>query len=196
MAGPVPPYEVMGRGKPPLQLSDWKGLWVRAPGGMGEALKPLGVVPTSMDPTETYTAIERGTVDGIGLPSTTSFAAFRIYEVSKWLTVNMTLAVGSAPLMVNTEALNQLPPQYRTLLNEARTAAYADFQKGYAEVDQKNFPLFKQKGIQFIKYTDQQLAELHRRAAEPVWEAWVKEVSAAGLPGREILDVVLKAAKD
>lgn len=193
-AGPLPAYEIMGRGKPPLQLADWKGLRIRAIGGMGDAMRRLGAVPTSFDSTEVYSGMERGTVDGVALPTTVSFGAFRIYEVAKWLTVNLALGTTTAGLLANTEALNKLPPQYRALIDEAREAGYEDYRKGYDEVDKKNWPIFKAKGIQTIKYTDEQLAEIRKTAAEPVWEEWVKTQEAAGRPGREILDIVLKTA--
>ena len=38
MSALLPQYEFMGRGKPPQNLEDWKGLRVRAGGGLGTAI--------------------------------------------------------------------------------------------------------------------------------------------------------------
>ena len=191
MGGPLPPYEVMGRGKPPLTLAAWKGLRVRAPGGTGEALYRLGAIPTSGDSTEAYTSLERGVIDGVAFPSTVSFASFRIFEIANWMTENLSVGAGSGPLIVNTEALEKLPPQYRALLEEVRTAGYADYRRGYKETDDKNIPMFKARGIQFIRYDEAALAEFRKLGGEPVWNDWATKVEAQGLPGREVLQLVL-----
>jgi TRAP-type C4-dicarboxylate transport system substrate-binding protein len=162
---------------------------------MGDAMVRLGAVPTSFDSTEVYSGMERGTIDAVSLPITVSFAAFRIYEVSKWLTTNLALGTTSAALFGNAEAIEKLPPQYRALLDEAREAGYEAYRKGYGEEDKKNYPLFKARGIQLVEYSEAELAEIRRIAAEPVWEEWVRQQEAAGRPGRAILDIALKAAK-
>lgn len=195
MGGPLPPYEVMGRGKAPLTLADWKGMRVRAPGGTGDALSRLGVVPTSGDATEAWTSLERGVIDGVAFPSTVSFASFRIYEIASWMTENLAVGAGSGPLIVNSDALAKLPPQYQALLEEVRSAGYEDFRHGYKEVDEKNVPMFKARGIKFIRYDDATAAEFRRLGGEPVWNDWVAKTTAQGLPGRELLDLVLNAMR-
>jgi len=57
----LPQYEFIGKGKAPKSLADFKGMRVRAIGGIGDAMKNLGAVPTSVPATEVYTSIERGT---------------------------------------------------------------------------------------------------------------------------------------
>jgi TRAP-type C4-dicarboxylate transport system substrate-binding protein len=184
----------MGRGKPPLTLADWKGIRIRAPGGLGEAMRRIGAVPTSMESTEVYTSLERGTIDAAALPSTVSFAAFRIQEVTKWITENLELGSGAGPLIANAEALAKLPPQYAALLDEMRTAAYADFKTQFKETDEKNLPAWKAKGIQFIRYDEATLARFRDEAGKPVWDEWIARQTAAGLPARELLDLVVKTA--
>ena len=195
MGGPLPPYEVMGRGKPPLKLGDWKGLRVRAPGGTGDALARLGAVPTSGDSTEAYTSLERGVIDGVAFPSTVSFASFKIYEIASWMTENLAVGAGSGPLLVNSEAIAQLPPQYAALLEEVRAAGYDDFRRGYKEVDDKNIPMFKARGMRFIRYDEGDLAEFRKLGGEPVWNDWVTKMAAQGLPARELLDLVLNTLR-
>src|SRR3546814_8614579 len=45
---PTPQYELMGSGTPPRTLDAWKGRRVRALGGVGDAMRLLGAVPTSV----------------------------------------------------------------------------------------------------------------------------------------------------
>jgi TRAP-type C4-dicarboxylate transport system substrate-binding protein len=196
MAGPLALYEMMGRGKAPLKLADWKGLRVRVPGGMGDGMRRIGAVPTSTDATEVYTSMERGTIDAAGFPGTVSFVSFRVFEVAKWVTKGFALGSGEGPLLINADALAKLPPQYAKLIDEAREVAYENYRKGYQIEDDKNYPMFKGRGIQVISYTDAEMAQFRKEAGEPVWNDWVARQTAAGLPARELLDIVLTTMKD
>ena len=44
----LPQYEFVGRGTPPKSLAGFKGMRVRALGGLGEAMRNMGAVPTSV----------------------------------------------------------------------------------------------------------------------------------------------------
>ena len=63
MTSNLPQYEFMGKGKPPLKLSDFKGMRVRAGGGVGTAMVKLGATKMSVPAPETYTLIARGAVE-------------------------------------------------------------------------------------------------------------------------------------
>ena len=191
----VEPYLFMGRGKAPKTLADYKGLRVRAIGGQGAAMLKLGAIPTSMDATEVYTALERGVVDAAAFPGTSSHAAYRTYEVTKWFTDNIDIGVGASPIIINNEAWAALPAQYQKVLEEVPPLAYEEYKRTYKAADEKNIPLFKKRGIEFIHYSDQEMAEFRKVAGEPVWQEWVATRGAQGVPAREILDLVLNTAK-
>ena len=82
MTSNLPQYEFMGKGKPPLKLSDFKGLRVRAGGGVGTAMVRLGATKMSVPAPETYTLIARGAVDAVSFPFTYAHAAYKIDEVA------------------------------------------------------------------------------------------------------------------
>ena len=64
----LPQYELLGKGKPPVALADWKGMTVRAGGGLGRAMKKLGATPTTSTATEVYTGHPAGHDAGSVLP--------------------------------------------------------------------------------------------------------------------------------
>jgi hypothetical protein len=72
--------------------------------------------------------------------------------------------------------------------------AYKNLKAAYAEADAKFIPLFK-KRLEFITYTDKDMEQFRQIGAKPVWDAWVKEREAQGIPG-ELLDFVLTKAKE
>ena len=44
-------------------------------------------------------------------------------------------------------------------------------------------------------HEDADLAALRKAGAKPVWDAWVKDATANGLPAQELLDLVMSKAK-
>ncbi len=189
----LPNNEFVGRGKAPKTVEDFKGMRVRALAGIGDAMRKLGAVPTSVDATEVYTSLERGTVDAAAFPSTYAHQSYRTHEVGKWFTENMQLGSVGCPTLIHLERWASLPPQYKALLEEARPLAHAAVKKAYAEADEKNIPLFKKK-LQFIKFTPDELAAFRKVGGQPVWEDWVTKREAQGIPGRELLNFLLKEA--
>jgi TRAP-type C4-dicarboxylate transport system substrate-binding protein len=78
----LPQYEFLGKGKPPMALADWKGMTVRAGGGVGQAMKVLGATPTSSSATEVYTGVQQGTMDAASFPFTYSHVA--AHQIARW----------------------------------------------------------------------------------------------------------------
>ena len=117
MTSNLPQYEFMGKGKPPLQLSDFKGMRVRAGGGVGTAMVRLGATKMSVPAPETYTLIARGAVDAVSFPFTYAHAAYKIPEVADWYTANLSPGTSDCPYVMNLKAYNKLPKQYQNLLN-------------------------------------------------------------------------------
>lgn len=189
----LPSNEFIGRGKAPRKIEDFKGMRVRALAGIGEAMRKLGAVPTSVDATEVYTSLERGTVDAAAFPNTYAHQSYRTYEVGKWYTENMNLGSVGCPTLIHVDKWAALPQQYKDLMMEAVPIAHAAAKKAYRDADEKNIPLFK-KRLEFVKFTPDELAAFRKVGGEPVWEEWVAKREAQGIPGRELLNFLLKEA--
>ena len=169
----LPQYELLGRGRPPLSLADWKGLTVRAGGGIGQAMKVLGATPTSSTATEVYIGVQQGTMDAAALPFTYSHMSYRIHEVAEWYTANLSPGTADCPLVFSIRAYEALPGQYRQLLDELREEIIQAQIQAYIDIDRKNLPMLKAK-LQEIRYTQQQLAEFRAAAGKPVIDAWIQ----------------------
>ncbi len=191
----LPNYEFMGAGKAPKTLEDWKGMRVRALGPGGDAMRTIGAVPTSVPAPEAYTALERGTVQAVALPFSYAFAAYKLQEVSKWYTMGMNFGIVNNALVFSKTALDKLPPEYRKLFDEARPEFYKEAKAAYKAADEKNIPLFDKAGLERVTFTPELLKSFEEKAGRPVWDKWVTENKARGLPAQEALDLVLKTAK-
>ncbi len=191
----LPQYEFMGIGKPPVSVEDWKGMRVRALGGLGDAMKMLGGVPTSVSAPEVYTALERGVFQAASFPFTYSFVSYKLHEVSKWYTMGMNLGIVHNSLNVNIDAWNKLPPEYRKMLEDAREEGYALQRAAYDDADKKAFPLFDKRKLEAVKITPDMREKLIAIAGKPVWDKWVADMEAKGLPGKEALSLVMELIK-
>lgn len=185
----LPQYEFIGKGKPPKALADFKGMRVRALGGLGDAMRNLGAVPTSVPPTEVYTALERGTVDAVSFPTTYAHLSYKSYEIGNWYTTNMAPGTVACPTLFNRNAWAQLPPQYQKIVMDLRPQVRDALITAYRQNDEKNIPLFKRR-LAFITYTPAELAEFRKIGAQPVWDKWVAEMAARGIPAKELLQLI------
>ena len=188
-AGVLPQYEFMGVGKAPRELADWKGMRVRALGGIGEAMRKLGSVPTTVPAPEVYTSLERGVVQAASFPYSYTFGAYRLHEIGKWFTGTV-----HCPIVMNKDAYAALPAEYQQMMQDAVPRAYDVLKEAYAEADAKWIPIYKER-MEVITYTPEQNAEFEKLAAKPVWDEWVAQY-ADRFDSRGVLDSILQKAAE
>ena len=183
----LPAYEFMGN-KRIASVDDMKGVKMRISGLNAKALQVFGAVPTMVTAPEAYQAIERGTIDSAGFPYAYTFGAYKLYEVSKYVTEG--LAMGGLVCFqgVSIDAWNKLPDNLKGKLKQAQDLAKAALLKAYKESDEKWIPIFKEK-VEITKFPDAERTKL-MAASGKIWDEWVKEQEAAGRPGKQILDFV------
>jgi TRAP-type C4-dicarboxylate transport system substrate-binding protein len=196
MSSLLPQYEFTGVGKPPLTLDDWNGMRVRALGGIGKAMVKLGAVPTTVTATETYTALERGTVEAASFPFTYAHVSYKLTEVGEWYTANLSPGAVNCPVVVNIPAWDKLPEQYQQLLLDAKVPAYEALITAYEAADKKNLPMMEAKGLKAIVYSEEDLTAFRKAGAQPVWDEWVEDMNSQGIPGQELLDLINKTAME
>ena len=170
----LPQYELLGRGEPPLDLDGWKGLTVRAGGGLGQAMKKLGATPSSSTATEVYTGVQQGTMDAAAFPFTYSHISYRIHEVADWFTANLSPGTADCPLLFSIRAYEALPAPYKQLLADVKEDVIAAQIQAYIDVDRVNLPLL-QETLREIRYSDEQLAQFRAIAGKPVIEEWIED---------------------
>jgi TRAP-type C4-dicarboxylate transport system substrate-binding protein len=183
----LPAFEFMGN-KRIATVADMKGVKMRISGLNAKALQVHGAVPTMVTAPEGYQALERGTIDSFGFPYTFAFGAYKLYEVSKYVTEGISLNGFMCFQGVSIKAWDKLPKDLQAKHDEALKLADANLAKAYVKDDEKWLPIFKQK-LEITKFPAAERAKL-AAGAGAIWEAWVKEQEAAGRPGREMLNFV------
>ena len=191
-SGVLPQYEFMGVGKPPRELKDWANMRVRALGGIGDAMRKLGGVPTTVPAPEVYTSLERGVVQAASFPYSYTFGAYRIHEIGAWFTEGLQPGTVHCPIIMNGDAFTSLPGEYQKMMMDARSVAYDALKAAYAEADAKWIPIYKER-MEVINYTPEQSAEFKKLAAQPVWDEWVEKYKGR-FDSQAVLDFVLSMA--
>ena len=189
MSSPMPQYNFVGKGAPPSSVSDFEGMRVRALGGIGEAMKVVGAVPTTVTASETYQALDSGTVRAASF-APHAHLSFKTVEVGNWWTTNLNPGTVNCPVVVNKDAYDALPDNFKTVLDESIAPAIEHYLATYAKVYDKWFPALTENNITQVDFPADQLEAFKQKAGKPNWDDWLENMNEKGLPGQELLDLV------
>ncbi|MGE0714115.1 MAG: TRAP transporter substrate-binding protein DctP [Alphaproteobacteria bacterium] len=193
MPNVLPQFEIMGRGKAPKSIEDFKGMRASLPGVIGRALGKVGITLSSLTAAETYTALERGTIDAVAFPYSYTFAAYKVDQISNWVTTNLSMGTIVCPTVINQKHWAELPQQYKDLLLSLRKPAHDVIVSEYRKADIANEEKWRKKGMTLIKVPPEQQAEFQKVAGRPIWDEWVAE-NKAEFDAQGLLDLVLNTA--
>ena len=189
MTSPMPQYNLVGTGEPRDELSEFDGMRVRATGGLGEAFRAVGAVPTSMTASEVYQAMESGVID------TAAFAqhahlSFGTINEADWWTANLNPGTVNCPVVANIDAYESLSDEHRAILDESIPESIDHYLANYGELLERWDSVLDEKGVEKVMVPEEELAEFKSIAGDPIHEAWIEEMSAQGLPAQELYDLV------
>lgn len=190
MPTPMPQYNLVGVGDSPGSLEDFDGLSVRLTGGMGEAMKMIGAVPTSMSATEVRQALDSGAVKAVGF-APHAHMAFATIEKGKWWTTNLNPGTVNCPVVVNRDALDSLSASEREALLGSVDESLDHYIDFYKQNTMKRWgPELDKRGIKRVTFSDKEIEEFRNATAKPIAEKWIKDISARGIPAQELYDLV------
>jgi TRAP-type C4-dicarboxylate transport system substrate-binding protein len=151
-------------------------------------------VPTTLTSSELYPALDRGLLDGLSM-GYYAHQAWKIHDIATWYTKGMALTPPVSLSLVNLKAFEALPPQYRTLLAQkaidAANVQLAALEDGERKAEED----FIKKGVKRIEFPASEREKLAEQGGKPVWEKWVKDVTAKGYPGQKLFDFIMDSAR-
>ncbi|MGA0923510.1 MAG: TRAP transporter substrate-binding protein DctP, partial [Lutimaribacter sp.] len=115
MTSPMPQYNLVGTGAPRDTLEKMEGMRVRATGGLGDAFKAVGAVPTSVTSSEAYQAMDSGVVDTVAFAQH-AHLSFGTINQADWWTANLNPGTVNCPVVVNIDAYEALTDAERAAL--------------------------------------------------------------------------------
>lgn len=196
-------YKIHTAGKPVTQLSDLKGLKIRAPSRtMTDALNALGATAVGMPVPEVPQALTTGVIDGAVIPWEV-FGSLRIEEIVKDHTEigveNGGMSTSVMALVMNRRTYDKLPDDLKKVIDDnsgPALAALAGAAFDAAEVRERQAAL--DAGANIVVVPEEDLAPW-TAATQPVVDAWVAQMDKAGMDGQAMLDdarAMLAAQRD
>jgi TRAP-type C4-dicarboxylate transport system substrate-binding protein len=176
MPTPLPQYNIVSKTDPIKQLSDFKGLRVRGPGGIMNVLGKLGAIKTGVPFSEVRQSMDSGVIDAASFAPHAHLAT-KSYKVGQWATTNLNLGSANCPVVVNTDALNALKPAHKEALIGSIGEAMAYYVDNYNNnTTGKYEAAIKEQKLALVTFTPEQTAELNK-LAESVRQEWVAKNS-------------------
>ena len=186
-------FQVSKKAKKIKKFEDFKGMKIRAGGGMlMETTKAIGASPVHTHGGEYYTAMQRGTIDA-GLMATYSLETYKIWEVAD--------QVVNPPIMNNCFVLiymglnkwNSLDPGIQAVLMDSAKKLIPEWIKHIETDDARITRIAEEKGVQFYVLPPEE-EKLMWNATEKVWDIYVDTCAKqnAGDEAKKIRELVKK----
>jgi len=180
-----PPANFMTR-TPVKSLKDLKGMELRVGGTQADIIKALGAIPVAMPQSDTPEALQKGVIKG----SVSSLEVLKDFNYASY-TPDVTMAnlfVVSFAVVMNKDKWNSLPEDVKKIFDDTRkeqalwTGKYVDDHVTEAiEWSKKQYSNF-----QIFEFPANEKTEIPK-LVKPLVDAYIKRVTAAGLPGEQIV---------
>jgi TRAP-type transport system periplasmic protein len=185
------PPAILNTKKPVTKMEDLKGMKIRTSGSVTDFISALGGVPVGMPIQEAYDSLSRGVADGL-ICAYEVLEGWKIGEVVKFTTENYwTSTVSVFIVAMNKDKWNSIAPEEQKIIEQINEEWIERQGKLWDKINESGKAFALQKGNKIITLSDQEQARWVAKA-EPLFDKYVKNTKAKGLPG----DEVLKFARD
>lgn len=181
-----PPAHLQSR-KPIRTLEELQGVKLRALGGTTvKVIQALGAVPVSLPTTDVYDALSKGVIDGAPVISD-ALVALKWEDALKFTTVNVrTSYANNGYFVMNRRRFASLPADVQKIVDELSAEYSVKMSRLWDEKEAEALAALGAKGHTTIALSAEEEAKWVQRI-EPVYDGYVKEKSARGLPAAEAL---------
>lgn len=186
------PGLVNTKGKAVRKLEDMKGLKIRGHGTSSKVVKALGGTPVAMPMPETYQSLQKGVVDGAVYPLEAN-KGWKLGEVIDYVTLDFPAAYTTTFFVVmNKDKWNALPDDAKKVITEINKEWIVKHGKAWDTSDEEGKKFLQEKKRTLIELSPEE-GKRWKDAVAPVLTQFVEDMKAKNLPGKEALDVALKA---
>ena len=189
--GYAPPYNLMGK-VPIRNVKDLEGKRIRAMGSLGKLLKTFGAIPVFVSAPETFTSLDKGVIDLAAGVGDYWMDAYKVYEASKFYTVDMDMASNGNIVLINKDTYNKLPDKVKKAIPNIREKMAYVSQEALASQEKiKAYrEKYRAKGIEIIHFPLSERKKLQSRAEE-YWEEWIAKWEKSGVKNpREAVNII------
>jgi len=190
----APPLKLTTTRKPVRNLDDLKNMKIWVTGSVPVVTgKALGFSPVPMAPGDVYLALEKGVIDG-AIADNEIFVSRKFVDISKYFT-ELDITQVAFYVVMNQQKWDSLPPDVKKVLEELSGDWAVEFSGKIRDKEEKEAEeVAKAKGTTYIQFSDAEKEKVSRILA-PVKEKYVSDLEAKGLPGKKVLQELIKFAK-
>jgi len=172
--------------KPVKTLEELKGMKIRGTGTTAAVAKYLGATPVAMPMSDAYDAISRGVAEGIVCPME-ALQGWKLGEVVKYTTQNFGSAYNMSFFVVmNKDKWNALPPDIQKIFDQVNAEWIVKQGQLWDQIDKEGIDFAVGKGDTIIPLSREEDAKW-AKAVSPMFDEYVKDKTAKGLPAAEAL---------
>jgi TRAP-type transport system periplasmic protein len=174
--------------KPVRKLEDLKGMKIRCGGGMQvKTLQLLGAVPVNMQTMEVYDGLQKGVIEGVVIPVAAMTSGMKWGEVVKNVTFNRnTNFVYGVYFVMNKKKWDSLPLDIQQTIGKLGHEYAIKTAKLYDHDDMEAIKSLPKMGAATINLSKEE-EERWSKAVAPVYDEYIKDKSAKGIPAAEIV---------
>jgi TRAP-type mannitol/chloroaromatic compound transport system substrate-binding protein len=149
-------------------MEDVRGLKMRIPGMGAEILRRAGGTPVVTDGSEIFTALQTGTIEATEWVGPYNDLALGLHQAARYYYYPGWHETGSTiEAMVNSEALEALPPDLQAVVEIAAQAANTDMTAEYVFHNARALrTLQEEHGVELRAFPDEVMAEFQRLTLE------------------------------
>ena len=173
--------------KPVRNLDDLKGLKLRSIGGTTtKVVAALGAIPVALAPTDVYDALAKGVADG-AIVLSDALTTMKWGDSLKYTTLNIrTSYTNNGYLVMNLNKWKSLPPDVQQIMDKLSDEYMAKLSKLWDQKDVDAIATLKAAGHTTITLSAAEEEKWVKKLA-PVYDEYVKDKTAKGLPAAEAL---------
>lgn len=181
-----PPQDLLAKDRI-ADLANLRGLKIRvwrAPDAT--LIKALGGEPVYMPIAEVYLAMQRGVVQALNT-GPQAMVENSMWEIGKYYYA-IRLEPGCSWTAVNKKKWEDLPEEYKKVLNEEVAAATKRIREKYDKEVNRQKGILKDKGVVIIEPSKREI-DAWRKAAQSIWNSWAEK----NPKNKQALELALKA---
>jgi TRAP-type C4-dicarboxylate transport system substrate-binding protein len=176
---------VIGLEQPAPTPDDLAGRSIRSGGLTSEALLAVGANPVAMTANDIYESMERGVIDGYTSLAIANLPTFGLASTTPYLVDPGIGTYASSIVVINSELLEKMPPEYQDAIGEASGNAVAT---GLEEMD-----TLGRQACNDLRRTGAQLSSMPPadttawKESAGIADAWVNRYTARGYDAASVL---------
>lgn len=168
------------------KLEDLKGMKIRGTGTTAKVVANLGGTPVAMPMSDAYDAISRGVAEGVVCP-VEALQGWKLGEVVKFSTQNYGSAYNMVFFVVmNKNKWNSFPPDIQKIIEQVNEEWIVKQGQTWDDIDKLGADFATKQGVKMIPLSKEEDARW-AKAVAPMFDEYVKDKKAKGLPADEAL---------